>query len=449
MKRHHKIDILNLSFGIRLTGFPFNQTRKLLFEPKFDAKIVILSIPAKGGFLLFLSNSNNLKFENMKSKNYSLLFLFVSIATLILSCAKKKKEIPISEVINRSAIEYATGFSIESNSAYTVVKISEPWPKANKEYTYAFIPKEKLSLIVYPKDAYDAVIGTPIKNFVITSTTHIPAVEALGGLDKVIGFPNTKYISSIPARKLIAEGKIKELGANESLNTEMVLELAPDVIVGFGINNQNSPYEVIQNANIPVVFNGDWNEKTPLGKAEWIKFFGVLLNKEKEADSIFTQIVSEYKCIKALSKKASHKPTVLSGALYKDVWYLPAGESWAAQFLSDANVDYLWKESKGTGSLSLSLESVLEKGKTADFWISPSQFTSYSKMEKANSHYHQFKAFKDKKIFTFSAIKGPTGGLLFYELASQRPDLVLKDMVHIFHPDVLPNHNPYFFTPLQ
>lgn len=382
-------------------------------------------------------------------KNYKHLILLIGIYGVVLSCAEKKKEISVREVINKSTVEYASGFSIENNSEYTVVKVTEPWPESDKTYTYAFIPREKLSVITYPKDAYDAVVVTPIKDFIITSTTHIPAVEALGKLDKLIGFPNTKYISSMPARKLIAEGKIKELGANESLNTEMVLELAPDVIMGFGINNQNSPYEVIQKANIPVIFNGDWNEKTPLGKAEWIKFFGVLLNKEKEADSIFAEIASEYKRVKSLSKNASHKPKVLSGALFKDVWYLPAGESWAAQFLLDANANYLWKESNGTGSLSLSLESVLEKGQDADFWISPSQFISYSEMEQTNSHYQQFKAFKDKKVFTFSATKGPTGGLLFYELAPQRPELVLKDMVHIFHPDLLPNHSPYFFTPLQ
>jgi iron complex transport system substrate-binding protein len=385
----------------------------------------------------------------MKSKNYKLCFLLTGITVLILSCAEKKKDVPFEEVTQKTKIEYATGFSIENTGGYTVVKVLEPWPGANKVYTYAFIPQEKLSAITYPKDAYDAVIVTPIKDFIATSTTHIPAIEVLGGLDRLIGFPNTKYVSSMPARQLISERKIKELGTNESLNTEIVLELAPGAIVGFGIDNQNSPYEILQKANIPVVYNGDWNEKTPLGKAEWIKFFGVLLNKEKEADSIFKTIAAEYKKVKALAKQASQNPTVLSGALYKDVWYLPAGESWAAQFLKDANVNYLWKESEGTGSLSLSLETVLEKGSKADFWISPSQFTSYSEMENANSHYKQFNSFINKKVYTFAATKGATGGLLYYELAPQRPDLVLKDLVSIFHPELLPNHSPYFFTPLQ
>ena len=385
----------------------------------------------------------------MKLKSSKLIFLLIGFTTLILGCTEKKKDALNEEVIQKSEVVYATGFSIEKTSEYTVVKVLEPWPGAEKVYTYAFIPQEKLPVITYPKGAYDAVISTPIKKFIATSTTHIPAIEVLGGLDKLIGFPNTKYISSMPTRQLITKGKIKELGNTESLNTEMVLELAPDAIVGFGIDNQNSTYEIIEKANIPVLYNGDWNEKTPLGKAEWIKFFGVLLNKEKEADSIFNTIALEYEKVKNLTKETNQRPKVLSGALYKDVWYLPAGESWAAQFLTDSNVNYLWKDSEGTGSLSLSLESVLEKGSEADFWISPSQFTSYSEMEDANSHYQQFNSFKNKKVYTFAATKGPTGGLLYYELAPQRPDLVLKDLVHIFHPELLPNHSPYFFTPLQ
>ena len=382
----------------------------------------------------------------MKSNFQSFLVLFI-IAMLLTACKSEKKELSTK---NSISVKYASGFSIKDMGAYTVVKVVEPWPGATKTYNYAFIPKEKLASITYPKDAYDAIITTPIETFITSSTTHIPAIEALGGLDKLVGFPNTKYISSMPARDRIRNQKIKEIGAsNESLNTEIVLELAPDAVVGFGIDNKNSNYELLQKANIPVVYNGDWTERTPLGKAEWIKFFGVLLNKEKEADSIFNTIETEYQKTKQLTKKATKKPTILSGAIYKDVWYLPAGESWASKFLEDANTNYLWGESKGTGSLSLSLESVLDKGAQADFWVSPSQFTSYKEMESANSHYQQFNAFKNKKIYTFAHTKGITGGLLYYELAPQRPDLVLKDLVHIFHPELLPNHIPYFFTPLQ
>ncbi|MFD2586905.1 ABC transporter substrate-binding protein [Croceitalea marina] len=385
----------------------------------------------------------------MKLKHTNNFYLYLLLVIILVSCTEKKKELPAQKTVAKTKVNYATGFTIEANENYTVLTVSKPWPGANKAFSYAFIPQEKLPLVSYPKNTYDAVVVTPIKNFITTSTTHIPAIEALNGLDRLIGFPNTKYISSMPARALIADKKIKELGANESLNTEMVLELAPDVIVGFGINNEKSPYEVFEKANIPVIFNGDWMEKTPLGKAEWIKFFGVLLGQEKKADSIFNAIAVEYEKVKNIAEKVKNRPTVLSGALFKDVWYLPAGESWASKFLEDCNVNYLWKETTGSGSLSLSLESVLEKGSNAEFWISPSQFTTYEEMNNANSHYGQFSAFKNKQIYTFAATKGITGGLLYYELAPQRPDLVLKDLVHIFHPDLLPDYNPYFFTPLQ
>lgn len=381
------------------------------------------------------------------------LFAVLLIFTFFLSCKENAPKISESqEEVDKSAaitVAYAKSFSIEHHDEYTVLQVSRPWPGATKSLNYLVIPKEKLATMTFPKDTYDAVITTPVKSMVTTSTTHIPALESLNALNKLVGFPDTKYISSMPARELIAQGRIRELGNNESLNTEMVLELNPDVIVGFGVDNQNSPYEIFEKANIPVVYNGDWTEETPLGKAEWLKFFGILLNKEKEADSLFHEIETSYFKIKELALSAEAKPTVLSGAAYKDVWYVPAGESWASQFLSDANTHYLYGNSKGTGSLSLSLESVLEKAKEADFWMTTSQHTTYSELEQANGHYQQFEAFKNKSVYTIAATKGATGGLLYYELAPQRPDWVLKDLVRIFHPELLPDHTPYFFTPLQ
>ena len=377
----------------------------------------------------------------------------LSIFLLFLSCRENPATIsgngePV-EKSNITEIKYARSFSIANHDDYSIIQVIWPWPGASKSFDYLVVPKEKLATLTFPKDAYDAVITTPVKSIVATSTTHIPALESLNALDQLVGFPDTKYISSMPARELIVQGRIRELGNNEKLNTEMVLELRPNVIVGFGIDNQNNTYEIFEKANIPVMYNGDWTEETPLGKAEWIKFFGVLLNKEKEADSIFRKIETAYLDIKELASNADSEPTVLSGALYKDVWYLPAGESWAAQFINDANANYLYRDTQGTGSLSLSLESVLEKGQEADIWVAPSQFVSYSEMEQANNHYLQFKSFQEKKVYTFAVTKGASGGLLYYELAPQRPDLVLKDLVHIFHPKVLPDHTPYFFTPLQ
>ncbi|WP_238934857.1 ABC transporter substrate-binding protein [Aurantibacter crassamenti] len=379
----------------------------------------------------------------------NLLLLF---ALLLLSCKSENKkseqsiELPKVEQI---AVKYANGFSIEKSGDITILSISSPWPNSESAFTYALIPKAKMAAMTLNVDAYDAIIGTPVDNIVVTSTTHIPALEALGVLDKLRGFPDTQYISSVKTRKLIADGKIKELGSNHSLNTEMVIELKPEVVIGFSISSENKAYETLSHAKILVVYNGDWTEQTPLGKAEWIKFFAPFFELDDKANSLFNEIESSYLAVKELAKKAKTKPTVLSGALYKDVWYLPGGGSWAAQFIEDANADYLYKETTETGSLSLGIEAILTKAKNAEFWISPSQFTAYNEMEKAGRHYSQFDAFQSKNLYTFAKTKGETDGLLYFELAPNRPDLVLKDLVHIFHPDLLPNHNPFFFKPLD
>ena len=380
--------------------------------------------------------------------NKALLYLLL---LCICSCKPPKKENISSAVLSQPiTIDYAQGFTIErTTSDITIIKVSSPWPESEDSFTYALVPKEKLASITLDKDAYNAIIAVPVEKMVVTSTTHIPALEALGEADKLIGFPDTEYVSSPMTRKRINEGLVQELGNNESLNSEMVIALNPEVVVGFSINHENKAYETIQRSNIPLVYNGDWTEETPLGKAEWIKFFAPFFQKEKEADSIFKSIEDNYNNAKALAKKANNRPKVLSGALYKDIWYLPGGKSWASKFIEDANAEYLWNSTSSTGSLSLSLESVIERAYDADFWISPSQFGSYLELSKANQHYAQFSAFRNKKVYTYANSTGETGGLLYFELAPNRPDLVLKDLIHIFHPELLPNYRPTFFKPLD
>ena len=383
-------------------------------------------------------------------KYYLLLILLFQL----FSCKENGKSAndtsTISKTVSKQIIKYAKGFTIEKlDSGVTIITITSPWPNAESSFTYALVPKEKATFISLNKEEYDAIISVPVEKIVVTSTTHIPVLEALQVENSLVGFPDTQYISSEKTRTLIENGKIKELGNNESINTEMLLELKPDLVVGFSIDSQNKTYKTIQRSSIPVVYNGDWTEETPLGKAEWIKFFGPFYGLEKKADSIFNSTESSYNTAKSLAQKAVNIPTVLSGAIYKDVWYLPGGKSWAAQFITDAKADYIYKDTDETGSLSLSWESVLQKGKNADFWISPDAFKSYDKMLESSLHYQQFDAFKKKKIYSFAATTGETGGLLYYELAPSRPDLVLKDLIHIFHPELLSAYEPFFFKPLE
>ncbi len=374
--------------------------------------------------------------------------LLLLIALLfIFSCKNDEKSFPISENKNQnSKIEFANGFTIAYHDGYKVITLKNAWPGTEKVFTYALVEK---GVSIDSSEKYDAIIKVPINEIVVTSTTHIPSLEMLGVSNTLVGFPNLDYISSDETRKRINDGFVSELGKNEDINTEVLIELNPDLVVGFAVDGNNKAFNTLKKTGIPVVYNSDWTEFNPLGKAEWIKFFAAFYNKEKMADSIFSEIKNNYQEAKALAQNAKSSPTVLSGAMYKDVWYLPQGKSWAAQFITDANGDYLWKESAGTGSLSLNIESVLDKGAQAEFWIGPSYYTSLQQLKEAHNVYQQFDAFKNDNVYSFANKKGETGGLLYFELAPNRPDLVLKDIIKILHPELLPEYDFYFFSKLK
>ncbi len=371
------------------------------------------------------------------------LTLLISLLYLITACKQAEKK-PIS--VTNTAIKYAKGFTIQSFKDYKKLIIKAPYPNATETFEVVLLPKGNN----LPKEVKGAkIIATPIEKIVVTSTTHIPMLELLHQEQSLVGFPNTKYISSKRTRQRIADGAVKELGNEQDINIEVLLNLQPEAVIGFAINSDNKMFANIEKAGIPVLLNGDWLEETPLGRAEWIKFFGALFNKEKEADSIFNAIERQYKEAELIAKKATNSPTVLSGALFKDVWNLPAGDSFVAQFLKDANTRYLWADTNGKGSLSLNFESVLDKGKSAEFWIAPGYYTSLSQLKNANEHYTQFEAFQHQNIYSFANKTGENGGVLYYELAPVQPHIVLKDIIKAVHPELLPEYQPFFLEKLK
>lgn len=376
-------------------------------------------------------------------------FLIGFVCLLLVSCQKNSsgtEKAITSNSNNYSQLKYAKSFSIKAFEDYYKVEIIEPWPNADLSYSYLFYKKGA----EIPADVdVDHKIQIPVKKLIVSSTTHIPPIEALDELESIVGFPNTSYISTPEARDLIDRGKIKDIGNTQSINTELVLDLAPECLITFAVKGENKAISTIENANIPILYNADWVEQHPLGKTEWIKFFGILFDKTEEANRIFEEIKTAYEKAKALATKSSETPTVISGSLWKDQWYLPGGNSWQAKFMADANADYLYADTPETGSLSLSLESVLVKAKDAEFWVSPAQFTSYAQMKNENAFYGEFRAFRSQNVYTFAKEKEETGGAIYYELASHRPDWVLKDLIHIFHPELLTDYDPHFFKPLD
>jgi len=364
---------------------------------------------------------------------------------LFIQCKEgSKKENTI--VTSKNEIQYAKGLEIYKHQGFSILKVTKPWPDAKEDFTY--ILKEKNGIIPDSLKQF-TVIPIPIKSIVVTSTTHIPSLEMLGVEKTLVGFPNTDFISSEKTRKQIDAGKIREVGSNETLNTEVLIDIQPDVIVSFGLNNSNPTLDNLQKSGLKVMLNGDWSEQSPLGKAEWIKFFGALYGLDSKANLLFSDIEKEYTNTLKIAKKANMKPSVMSGSLYQNQWFVPQGECWASLFLKDAQSNYLWAASKGTGSLSLSFETVLEKAQNADFWIAPGDFSSLKEMSDSNPHYNEFASFKNKKVYSYALNKGAKGGTLYFECSPNHPDWVLKDLIKIFHPELLPNHQLFFFKKLE
>ncbi len=375
---------------------------------------------------------------------------FIFALILLWNCKEQPKnnstETQIAPQAEKVEISYAEGFSITNYDDFKIITVNSPWPNAEKEFTYVLAEKN----IQLPDTLqFDQKVIVPIQHIVVTSTTHIPSLESLGQEHTLIGFPHLDYISSEKTRNLIKEGKIEEIGENEHINTEVLLNLHPDVVIGFAVEGGNKTFETVKKSGIPVVYNGDWTETDPLGKAEWIKFFGAFYHQEEKAEQIFNEIEEAYLSAKKLVQHVKKQPTVLAGSMYKDIWYLPYGNSWQAQFIKEAKAHYLYAETTGNGSISAAFESVLDKAQNADYWIAPGSFTSYEQMLNASEHYLEFKAFQEKKIYSFAGIRGETGGVLYYELAPQRPDLVLKDLIKIFHPELLTDYKTTFFKALE
>ena len=357
----------------------------------------------------------------MSMQKYLWILLFLTSACQLNTHPKQDKGTNI----------FATHFEILNFSDYKVLKIKEAW-QGGKDFTYVLSKNNNTplpdSLQAYP------FIKIPLQNIVVTSTTHLPALTMLGVADKLIAFPNTQYVSAPKIRKLIDTHKVKEIGSGMQLNTEALLQLKPDVLMAFSSGQDQRNYEQFAKNGIPVLYNADWMENTPLGRAEWIKVFGLLFDKQTQADSIFNDIADRYLVIKQAISKTQNKPIIFQGGKFGDKWYVPGGNSYAASLIADAGGQYILSNDTHTGSLQMNYENALFNLTKANIWLNPGMVENKQQLLQEFDFASQIKAFKNDKIYTYNLTKGVTGGVLYFEQSNARPDWVLSDLYHIFYP---------------
>lgn len=378
-------------------------------------------------------------------KNSKSIGLLVVSCCLVASCDTKKDS--LKGDIDSMSIQYAKGFTVQKlNDGNKLVEVGYPYQGAKSGYKYLLVQKGNK----IPKhEAEVAVIMIPVESIVCTSTTHIPLLDFLDETNKLTGFPTTDYISSEKMRKRIDGGRVKDLGTDKGMNIEELFLLKPSMVMGYAMSSDLGQLKKIKELGIPVVINAEYLEKHPLGRAEWIKFMSMFFNKEKVADSVFQVIEKEYLTTQALAKEAPSKPTVMSGIVYGDAWFMPGGKNYAATLLNDAGCHYLWSDTESNGFLQISFESVFAKAKGADLWIGVGSFKSLKEIEESEKRYALFRPFKEKNVFTYNARLGAKGGSAFLELGYLRPDIILKDLVKIAHPELLPDYQLYFHRKLE
>ncbi len=345
---------------------------------------------------------------------------------------------------SNNSVQYAAHFSLENKGAFQILKVLQAYPNG-PDYTY--ILKKAHAQLPDSLKKYPQII-VPVKNIVATSTLHLPHLEILGLSDKLVGFSNTQYISSPVFRKKIADGSLQEVGKGRHLNTEVVLLLNPDVIMAFSSGDQTGSNQSLFQDKIPLIYNADWMETNPLGRAEWIKVFGALFQKEKQADSIFKTIEKAYLKVQNELPKKDPKPMVFQGGIFGDKWFIPGGKSYAAQLIKDAGGIYMWQENPSTGSISLNFENILLKLPTANIWLNPGMVETKAQLAQENSFLKKLPVYQNNQIYTYSLTKGPTGGLLYFEQSNLHPDWVLEDLYHIFYPYEQKTYTFHFYQKL-
>lgn len=361
------------------------------------------------------------------------------------ACNEKQVATDLSS-LEKIPMAYAESFAIYKGSGFYLLEIGPNRP--NKSRFLVHKPGKENMAFAGEIDGYIPEGGRKV---ILTATPQLPHLTYLKAVEHLVAFPNLDLVSSPEIRESINKKKITDLGKGASPDLEKIVSLDPDwlMVSDFGAAAQLE--ERLQAANIPVIVNGEFLEKHPLGRSEWIKLSGVLLGKTALADSVFAQIEQNYLAAQAKTRDipAGERPSVLSGTLYKDVWYAPAKDSWAARIIQDAGGHYLFDEQDGTGSLTLNYEFVLENARDANYWIGAADFRSLDQMLAENPKYGNFAALKNKQVYTYTLKQGETGGLMYFEEGYLRPDWVLLDMIKILHPSKAATHDFQYFQPLD
>ena len=371
------------------------------------------------------------------------IIIFTSLL-LLFSCNTNKKGTTNqqSSETKSTEIKYAKGFQVTDYANYKLVDVTDPAKESDITYKYALLKRGESSEGI-PSDY--TIIETPVSSVICMTNLQLSNFIKLEALDKVVGVTSTRFLSNKQMNEQLKDGRTSKIGIEGEFDSEIVIALNPDVILVSPF--KKGGYDAIRNLDIPLVSFLGYKEITPLGQAEWIKFTAMLLGIEEQAEKQFNEIEKQYNELKALTESIPEKPTVLSGELHSGNWYVVGGKSYLAQLFKDAGANYFMKNDNESGGFYVDFETVYSQGANADYWRMLNSYNgefSYDALKETDARYVDFKAYKEKKLIYCNLREKP-----FYENTPVEPEVVLADLIKIFHPNLLPEHTPVYYELLK
>ena len=375
-------------------------------------------------------------------KQISFFLTFWVTVLLLSACSGKNSTASGSAQGDTIPLHYSANLSLIDYEDYIVAQLRNPWDTAKILHTYVLVDKKQPLPHELPQGT---LVRTPLSKAVIYSSVHCSLLKDFGALNSIGGVCDLKYIKLPEIEEGCRNGTIADVGDGMNPNIEKIIDLHPDAILLSPFENSGG-YGRVEKLNVPIIECADYMETSSLGRAEWMRFYGLLFGKKTEADAMFASIERNYKDLQELVKPISFAPSVMCDLKTSSTWYTPGGNSTIAKLYSDAGANYIFREDTHSGSLPYPFEVIFEKGQQTDFWLirynQPVDKT-YGELEKEFAPYAGFRAFKERNIYGCNTNRVP-----FYEETPFHPDWLLKDLIKIFHPSLLEGYELRYYNKL-
>ena len=364
----------------------------------------------------------------MKIQRFYSLALMALMLALTTSCFRSGNS--TGQVLDGqdSVITTARLLSMQREARYTVVTVGDPW-KGGVLHRYVLVPRDS----TLPDDLPDGtLVRTPVSRALVYSSVHTSLLSELGAIDAVRGVVDSQYFNDSTISVGLQSGTIADCGNSMNPTVEKVIDMQPDAILLSPY--QDASYGQIAKLDIPIIECADYLEYDPLGRAEWVKFYGELVCKRAESDSLYAAVVAAYNDMKQKAAGADTHPTVVTEMVISGVWNVPGGQSYMARILSDAGGKYMFADDGNTGSLALDFNQVLAVAQNADYWfIKWTNINSLKDLQGANELNREMAAFQNGRVYVCDTDK-----TRFFDRIPFHPEVLLREFAAIMHPELFP-----------